>query len=145
MLVRLESVATENFQEVVGLSVAEEQSNFVTTNAYSLAEVFVKPTWVPKAIFAGDELVGFLMYDSTDCELVRMMIDSKYQGKGYGAGAMRALIDEFETDCMCTESKTSYVVGNKTAERLYRSIGYVPTGEIKDGEVLIRRTLRHQR
>ena len=67
--------------------------------------------------------------------LWRLMIDKRYQGKGYGKEAVRLAL-EFIKTFPCGEAEycwLSYEPENETASRLYRSFGFVEIGEM-DGE-----------
>ena len=66
------------------------------------------------------------------------MIDRKHQGKGYGRAAMEALIAMMTERVGCEEIVTSFVSANTVAANLYASLGFRPTGEIEDGEPLVR-------
>lgn len=61
-VIRLEAVTRDNFFDVVALKVAPEQQEFVASNAFSLAESKYFPELKPFAIYAGESLVGFVMY-----------------------------------------------------------------------------------
>jgi len=102
-LVTLREVTAANVRAVCALEVDEAQKRNVAPNAVSLAEAYVDSdvAW-PRAIYAGDELVGFVMvYDPTALEhpeepdffLWRLMIDRRAQGRGYGGAAVRLAID----------------------------------------------------
>ncbi|MDF2389535.1 hypothetical protein JMG10_49475, partial [Nostoc ellipsosporum NOK] len=64
--VRLAPVTTANRATVTALRVAPEQALFVAGNADSLREARSDEDARPRAIMAGDEVVGFLMYDACD-------------------------------------------------------------------------------
>lgn len=71
-------------------------------------------------------------------DLRRLMIDIKYQGRGYGKEALNLAL-EFIHTFPCGKAEycwLSYEPENKVARDLYRSFGFVETGE-KDGEELI--------
>ena len=145
MTVTLQPLTLENWRECSELRVAGEQEEFVAPNLFSIAQSRFEPTWVPLAIYDDTTMVGFLMYDTADYELVRLMIDHRYQGRGYGRAALRLLLDQFEQKLAFPTASTSYVPGNTVAERLYLSLGYVMTGEVNDGEIVVRKELRGQR
>lgn len=66
------------------------------------------------------------------------MIDKDYQKKGYGREAVRLALEYIKT-FPCGEAQycwLSYEPENAVAGRLYRSFGFVETGEL-DGEELI--------
>jgi diamine N-acetyltransferase len=139
MSVQLRPLTEDNWEECIKLTVANEHQNFVAPNVYSIAQSRFEPTWVPLAIYNDDTMVGFLMYDSADYELVRLMVDQHHQGKGYGAAAMRLLLEHFEREYACPTTKTTFVPGNTVAEQLYLKLGYEKTGELKEGEIVVRR------
>jgi diamine N-acetyltransferase len=60
--VRLEPITDDNLKAVFGLEAAPGQDAFVAPNPWSLAQALVEgeKAW-PRAIVAGDAVVGFLM------------------------------------------------------------------------------------
>jgi diamine N-acetyltransferase len=66
----------------------------------------------------------------------RLMVDEKYQGKGYGRFAMQKLIELFRADERIQEVGISYDPKNEGARKLYTSVGFVETGEIFEGEAV---------
>ncbi len=92
-------------------------------------------------IYAGETMVGFLMYglepEKNRWWLVRLMIDERYQGKGYGREAMREVIGLLRQNPGCDRIYLSYEPENITAEMLYKSFGFRATGEMEDGEKVV--------
>ena len=142
MTVTLRPITWENFRTVLGLTLHPGQEKFITDNAVAIAMAYVEPTFVPLGVYAGDELVGFMMYGQHPKTgawwVIRLMIDRKHQGKGYGRAAMEALIAMMAERVGCEEIVTSFVPANTVAANLYASLGFRPTGEIEDGEPLVR-------
>jgi diamine N-acetyltransferase len=142
MDVSLREVNRDNLEAVCRLQVAGDQQEFVETNAGSLAEAYVEPSFRPFAIYAGDEPVGFTMYGYEDPPgrwwVVRLMIDQRFQGRGYGRRAMELLLHRMVEREGCRQIVTSYVPGNEIAAHLYRRLGFVDTGEMDEGEHLLR-------
>jgi diamine N-acetyltransferase len=66
------------------------------------------------------------------------MIDAAHQGKGYGRAAMVEAIKRMREEPDCRQIALSYVPGNAAAAKLYESLGFVKTGEIIDGEEVVR-------
>src|SRR3954469_3089909 len=62
MTVTLQPLTRENLWPVVALKVHPEQENFVAPNIDSIANAYVEPSFVPLAVYAGEDLVGFAMY-----------------------------------------------------------------------------------
>jgi diamine N-acetyltransferase len=143
--VNLREVTAETVRQICRLAVAPDQSRFVAPNAVSIAEAHFSPNAWFRAIYAGDEAVGFLMLhdDRVKSEyfLWRLMIADGQQGKGYGRRAIELLIAEVRSRPGATELKTSYVPGEGGPEGFYRKLGFAPTGELDEGEVVARLAL----
>jgi len=130
--VELREVTPANFAECIGLKVLPEQQAFVATNVYSLAEAKADQSLQPRAVYAGDDMVGFVMYgrDPSDgrCWVVRLMVDHRYQGRGYGRAAMLAAMEALRAYPDCHEIWVSYEPHNSRAQALYRSLGFEERG-----------------
>lgn len=142
MDITLRPVTSREFPAMVRLKVTPAQEEFVAPNLYSIAEAYVEATWTPLAIYAGEEPVGFAMYghdpETDRWWIIRFMIDVGQQGRGYGRAALRALIARMAERHGCRQIFLGYVPGNAVAERLYAQAGFLPTGEIEDGEIVAR-------
>jgi diamine N-acetyltransferase len=143
MGVSLREITPENFRECVNLKVADEQENFVAPNVMSIAQSKIYATMTIRAVYAGDDLVGFTMFgldtDDNRYYLVRLMIDARFQGRGYGKAALSEIIEAMKRIEDCGEIYLSFVDGNTAAERLYRSVGFDLTGETNSyGETIMR-------
>ena len=149
MTVTLRPLTRDNLWAVVDLKLHPGQEAFVADNIDSIANAYVEPTFVPLAVYAGDELVGFAMYgrhpDTGAWWVIRLMIDREHQGKGYGRAAMEAVIALMADRVGCEEIVTSFDPANAVAAGLYASLGFHPTGEIEDGEPLVRLRLADRR
>ncbi len=76
----------------------------------------------------------------------RLMIDKKFQRKGFGKKAMNLAL-EFVNTFPCGLAKycwLSYERDNDTARQLYKSVGFVETDE-KDGEEIVAVLELHQK
>lgn len=148
MAVELRDITPANFDECIRLSVSETQSGYVATNLMSIAQSKVYPTFNVRAVYDGDEMVGFVMYgfdpDQKKYSLARLMVDASKQGKGYGRQATMRVIEELRNTDACEAVYLSYVPGNTEAEKLYESIGFEKTGETDDasGEVVMRYSIK---
>ncbi|MFC2108359.1 GNAT family N-acetyltransferase [Candidatus Bipolaricaulota bacterium] len=143
MTITLREITMENFYECIKLTVNEDQKNFVASNTFSLAEAQADGVSIPRAIYAGDQMVGFIMYDFELKEdrgyISRLMVDSRFQGNGYGRAAMDQIIDRLKDIPSCREIQTSYAPENIAAAKLYESLGFEQTGDEIDGETIVRR------
>ena len=136
-LVHLRKVTLDNFYECISLEVDSFQKGLVASNAKSLAEAYVNPNLFPLAIIydtavVGYEkpqlpMIGFIMYEITAGVgfILRLMIDYKYQRKGYGKAAAMEVIRRLKLYPEVELIATSYQRGNEIASKLYRSLGFV--------------------
>lgn len=112
---------------------------FVASNAVSIAQSKVQEGWVTKAIYNDETMIGFTMYgfchDTNSYELCRIMIDHKFQGKGYGTAALRKIIEEMKSFKDCTEICLSFDPKNP-AKRFYEKFDFRNTGKIVDDELV---------
>ena len=126
---------------VVRLQLAPGQEEFIAPNSISMADAYVERDWMPLAVFADEELVGFAMYGHELPEdrwwIIRLMFDARFQGRGYGRAAAEALIALMRKRHGCREIFLGLEDGNQIAERLYASLGFRATGEIDDGEIVM--------
>ncbi len=144
-VISLREVTSDNLSAILKLKVKPEQEQFVASNAVSIAQAhFEEKAWF-RAIYAGETPVGFVMlYDDpekTDYFLWRFMIDQSYQGRHFGERALKLLIDHVRAEPGATELLVSYVPAAGSPEPFYRAAGFVDTGEISDGEVVMRLAL----
>lgn len=127
----------ENWKEAVDLSVKDEQSDFIESNALSIAESKYVENWIVKGIYLEEELIGFTMYGYFDDDkrvwLDRFMIDYKFQGKGYGKKGLLKLIEHIANEFKVKKIYLSIFENNKGALRLYEKIGFKFTGELDYG------------
>lgn len=141
-MITLKEIDRTNFSSVIGLKVADGQTDFVASNVYSLAQAKAMPECIPLAVYDGDTPVGFVMYamDADDREywICRLMIDKSHQGKGYGRQAMQALLELIQKDSTHHLIYISFEPENHRAQALYESLGFVPDGRVCDGETVYR-------
>lgn len=145
--VYLAPITPENVLVVCGLDVLPEQRSFVSPNAVSLAEAYVKPHAVPLAVVTGGDVVGFVMlWDDGDLSRIgvwRLMVDSRFQGRGYGAGAIRAIVEYARARSDVEEIVVGALPGVSGPTEFYTGQGFEPTGEVRaDGEVRYRLGVR---
>jgi diamine N-acetyltransferase len=143
--VTLREVTGETVRAICSLAVAPGQEGFVAANAVSIAEAYFEPKAWFRAIYADDEPVGFVMlYDDPDTPeyfLWRLMIDGRYQGRGYGRHALDLLVDYVRTRPGASELRSSYVPGDTGPGGFYRRYGFEETGELNHGQRVTRLAL----
>ncbi len=100
-----------------------------------------------RAVYADETPVGFLMLsDNIPPErteylgpyfLWRLLIDARSQGRGYGTAALDLAVASVRTRPNAEHLLTSYVAGPGGPGPFYERYGFVPTGEIDDGEPVL--------
>ena len=138
----IRDVDKSNWEDVTDLELEATQEAFVASNAYSLAEAAYEEFCTPKAIYYGELLIGFSMYESLESEnlpneymICRLMIDKDFQKKGYGRAALKKIISIISNIRDCEKIKICYDPKNPVAKRFYSSFGFVEVG-IEDGEII---------
>lgn len=132
--IELRPITDDNFDECVGLRLADEQAGFVDSNAYSIAEASVRPWMVARAVYWDEQMVGFAMYsqepDPRDGRrwIHRLMIDRAHQRRGYGRATMREIVRLMSALPGCDEIMIGYLPHNHVAKRLYESVGFQELG-----------------
>ena len=129
--VQLRDVDSENWREIVELSVDQSQIDFISSNLFSLAQSKFETCRTPSAIYnLNGILVGFAMYNGRPLpdgsyRISRLMIDAKHQGNGYGAAAAKQIVELLSQVSECKEIKLDYHPENKSASVLWRNLGFV--------------------
>lgn len=148
-IIRLCPVTGQNLNAVCALD-AGDDGRQVAPNVRSMAQAAVHPHAWPRAICAGERLVGFLMlYDPTlaaepeerEFFLWRLMIDRRQQRNGFGQAAVSQLIDHVRSRPGASQLLVSYAEHAASLGRFYGSLGFVATGEVDDGEIVMARKL----
>jgi GNAT superfamily N-acetyltransferase len=119
----------------------------VASVSRSLRDAAAHPEACPwyRAVYAGDEPVGFVMMSWNAASgpwkgrhfLWRLLIDKRHQGRGIGRAVLGQLVDLVRAEG-ATELLTSYEPGAGGPGPFYEGLGFRPTGEIDDGEIVLR-------
>ncbi|WJM10576.1 GNAT family N-acetyltransferase [Paenibacillus sp. PK1-4R] len=142
-MIHIKRVSVDNWYACTQLNVTEEQKkSFPAPVVYWIAESKVVTDFQPMAIYFDSDLVGFAVYsDKPDHEdnywLLALMVDIKYQGRGYGREALRKLIDLMKELLNCKSIMIGHRPENRIAGNLYESLGFQRVSEgLIDGEVV---------
>ena len=159
-MIHLTKIDPRNVWDILKLKVKRKQRDFVAPNDGSIITAYTAIgtgcTAFPFGIYDGDQPVGFLMigfneaalcdyYDVKAPEILknnysvwRLMIDKRYQKRGYGREALRQALAFIRT-FPCGEAEycsLSYEPENKVAAKLYRSMGFEENGEMDGDEIV---------
>ncbi|WP_456278776.1 GNAT family N-acetyltransferase [Bacillus sp. AK128] len=143
--VSVRDLSLNNFYKCINLKLREEQEKQVVSNLYSIGESKVNPCYTPYVIYLGEEVIGFVMTDydpsledQNKYWVPRMMIDHRFQGKGYGKEAMEIVIERLSVNEDCKYIRLSTEPTNINAIKFYESIGFKNTGELlEESEVIL--------
>ena len=147
--VRLVEITPENLGAVFRLATHRTQEHFVATMPWSFADALIPEVvdgapavpWY-RAVEADGELVAFVMCaEVTDVHrepyLWRLLVDRRHQRRGIG-GRIISLVIDHARDQGATTLLTSWSEGPGAPEPFYRRLGFEPTGEIVDDEIVAR-------
>lgn len=140
--ITLRPIDISNWQTCIQLQLTAEQSSKLASNLYSLAEAYVEPRCTPHGIYAGEQMIGFVMIEwhqaTTTYSIPRFMIDVRWQGGGYGGRALQTIIDTLKAEQPESSILISFTPDNTAARRLYERLGFVDTGHRVHGEDVLR-------
>ena len=152
----LAPITADNLGAVRKLQTHWHQRAFVAPVDASLAQALVpgdragRPV-VPwfRAVVADDEVVGFVLVATAatgdlDPYLWRLLVDRRHQHRGVGREAVAAVMDALRSDGH-RAVLVSWAPGPGGPGPFYERLGFVPTGELEDGEVVGRRNLSSDR
>lgn len=147
-MVSLRTIDDSNRCAVEALSVSPLQEQFVASVAESLVEAVEESGGraIYWAIYAEDVPVGFVMIsDEVDGPgyipqyLWRLLIDQRYQGRGYGSAALGLIVDYFRGRPGVEVIWTSCGEGDGGPLGFYERFGFEQTGDrVFDDEILLR-------
>lgn len=127
-MIRLVDVDQYNWR--TELKVAEQQKHYVADSAHILARAYAYREQRSRAfvVYNEDIPVGMgLYYDlpELDCyDFSQIFIDEKYQCRGYGKDAVKAVLDAMKMDGKYNRVILCFVEGNDAARMLYEKFGF---------------------
>ena len=150
-MVSLKRLSASNRAEAEALSVSPSQEGFVSNVAQSLREAAEHPDAQPIywVVYDDDVPVGFVMIadEVLSSEYVRhylwkLLIDERYQGKGYGTVVLDLIVEYFRARPGVEVLTTSAGQGEGSPIPFYERYGFERTGEVDEGEVVLQFKLR---
>lgn len=147
--VRLVPITNETYLAYAALRTHRSQERFVATVSQSYADALFPEHELGRPLVpvlfgveADGEPAGFLMYAAThdarpELFLWRLLVDRRHQGRGIGRRALDTFVSVARSEG-CPGVMVGWVPGRGGPEGFYLAAGFVPTGEIHDGEVVAR-------
>jgi diamine N-acetyltransferase len=152
-IVTLRPITRDTVREIALLDVAESQIGLVAPNAFSIAQAHFSPEAWFRGVYASEVPVGFAMMEDwsqvTDrapelydgepyVALWRFMIDERFQRMGFGSRALTLLIAEACKREYANVMVLSFVPDGPNAEPFYARHGFINTGVVDEGEVVMK-------
>jgi diamine N-acetyltransferase len=152
--VELRDIVTEDdYQAVMGLRRGRGQERYLGIMISHFEDAIADAKACPRywSVHAGDQLVGFVMISdnipadtlAADDDIVgpyflwRLLIDHRFQGRGYGAATIDAVVRYLRTRPNAEVLLTSCKAGDGSPQPFYLHYGFVKTGEVKWGEEIL--------
>ena len=137
-MIYLRNIDETNREACVALRVRDDQTSLVASNSRSLEWARENPAIVPRAIYDGETVVGFLMYEPRGngvFSLHRLMVDAQWQRRGIGRRAVELAIEEIRRLGGVTVY-TSIRPENEATRCLLAELGFEKHEVEPDGEVV---------
>ena len=146
MNIELREINEDNLKQCIELKVSKDQMQYIASNEDSIKDAKENEDVArPFAIYIDGKMVGFAMFAFDEMYedpfdrywLWRFMIDESFQGKGYGSEALKTIIQYFK-DNGANNIRLSTKESNVNALKMYRKAGFCDTGEVNDGEIVLK-------
>ncbi len=154
--ITLRPVDRGNYFRVMRLAVTPEQAGFLGfgtsayPNEFALAEAAYVPGFTPRAVYHRDEPVGLIVWGPYHARynfqepplpgtwmLDHVMIAREHQGRGLGARAIAAALEEIRAQPGCRRIVLSYDRNNPGVAPLYARFGFRPCGTDHEGSPMM--------
>ncbi|MEV4762083.1 GNAT family N-acetyltransferase [Micromonospora chokoriensis] len=138
--ITLRPVDDDNWRAVADVAPRDDQRRFVAAlGARYLLLSTRSEVWNSLAVYADETVVGHVMWgvdDDGSHWIGGMLIDAAEQHRGVGRATVRTLADWLSTREGNPPVRLSYHPDNTQAAALYTSLGFHPTGEVDDEELI---------
>ena len=154
-------VTDEDRAAALALELKPGQDQFVASVAESFEDAEREARAVPRywTVNDGSRVVGFVMISdgipagrlATDSDLLgpyflwRLLIDRRQQRRGFGTATIDAVVEYLRGRPNGDALLVSAGQGDGSPQPFYERYGFIPTGQIVDGEVVLRLDLRADR
>ncbi len=138
-MLRLVSVAEDNWLDIASLTVKDHQKNFVAPSIGILARGYVYRACNGKVyafeqdgVIIGTALVREFTDEPLGYDLQQFMIDRQYQNKGYGSEALQLILDELRRENHYNHVELCVKKADIEAIHLYEKHGFVDSGYVDE-------------
>ena len=140
-MIHFEKITPYNWRE--NLNVSEDQKTYVSNCSAILARAYAFRECRSQAnlIYHDDIPVGMLLYYDCDelggYDFSQLLIDQRYQRKGYGLQAAQLALEWMREDKKYNKVYLCYKEGNDAAKEMYRKLGFHHTKECDEDEIIM--------
>lgn len=105
-------------------------TRFVGSPMWMIGLAYVNREFVSAyGIYYGNTLVGLVLLNETTCyKIGEMIIGDRFQRRGYGTAAVRAIVQRWYAQRKFPEASLAVHRDNRIAIQMYRRCGFVPAG-----------------
>ncbi len=143
----LRELTAADREDLLALRVRRDQAHLVATPAKSLRDAAEHPGAELRGAWLDGDAVGYAMifpYERSGerlVNIVRLMIDERYQGRGLGRELLQETLDWIAVLTPPAQRvRISTLPDNAVALSLYRSAGFCEAG-VEEGEIALYRAL----
>lgn len=139
-MIIFKNITSDNWKECINLKLSDEEKDFIWPNVYSIAEAQFYPKAISKAIYDGEQMVGYTMFgeDEDDTNLFyidRLMISKDFRNKGYAFETIQLIIKEASKNGFKVIG-TSVDPENNKMQSLLKKVGFYTENEFDNGEII---------
>lgn len=134
-MLALKDITEENWLEAASLEVSEDQKGFCAPAVGIIARGYVYRECRARVrvIVCDGRIVGLALVREFDEEplgydLQQFMIDKRFQRRGYGAAALRLILDELKKEGRYDRVEVCVKKRDEAAIRLYEKLGFADSG-----------------
>ena len=138
-MIRLTEITEDNWLEAAGLTVSNEQKNFVAPAIGIIARGYVYRDYNAKVFLIEDDdttvglaLVREFTEEPLGYDLQQLMIDEIFQGRGFGSEALKLILDELKKEGHYDHVEVCVKKDDAAAIGLYEKHGFVDSGYIDE-------------
>ncbi|KKK44865.1 hypothetical protein LCGC14_1162910 [marine sediment metagenome] len=153
--ITIRPVDHSNWKDVINLKVKKNQEKYIALNVTSIAHSKIYEDHFNLAINCQEQVIGYILYfhtldrinlipdhlkqdDGSYTEIVRFMIDEKYQRKGIGSKALKLLLGYLHHNHGSTTIWTSYIKENIISGNIFKKAGFHEAGIEEKEEFVLR-------
>ncbi len=138
-MIRLTNVTEDNWQKVAALAVREDQKSFLAPAIGIIARGYVYRDCNAKVYViendgavVGVALVKEFSDEPLGYDLQQLMIDERYQGRGYGSAALGLILDELRREGRYDHVELCVKKADTAAIKLYEKHGFEDSGYVDE-------------